>query len=167
MQGWLRDDSVNVLKWPSQSPDLNPIKHLWRDLKTAVHQQSPSNPTELERICREACQKIPKSRFAKLATSCPRRLQAVIASKGDSTKNWVKGLNTYINVIFQFFLFNTFAKISKILFLLSHYGVWSVELWGNKMNLNYFSITKCEKSEGAWILSECTALPIYHNVLQF
>ena len=83
---WLKDNSVNVLEWPSQSPDLNPIKHLWRDLKMAVHRWSPSNLTELERICRDEWQKIPKSRCAKLVASYPRRLEAVIAAKGASTK---------------------------------------------------------------------------------
>ncbi|KAI4874838.1 hypothetical protein NFI96_025970 [Prochilodus magdalenae] len=60
---WLRNNSVTILDWPSQSPDLNPIQHLWRDLKMAVHQRSPSNLTELQRICKEEWQKIPKSRL--------------------------------------------------------------------------------------------------------
>ena len=35
--------------WMSLSgPDLNPIEHLWRDLKIAVHRCSPSNLIELE-----------------------------------------------------------------------------------------------------------------------
>ena len=53
MQEWLWDKSLNVLEWPSQSPDLNLIKHLWRDLKIAVERHSPSNLTELERIYRD------------------------------------------------------------------------------------------------------------------
>ena len=42
---WLRHKSLNVLESPSQSPDLNPIENLWRDLKIAVQRRSPSNLT--------------------------------------------------------------------------------------------------------------------------
>ncbi len=56
---WLHNNSVTVLEWPSQSPDLNPIEYLWRDLKMAVHQRLPSNLTDLERICKEECRGSP------------------------------------------------------------------------------------------------------------
>ena len=45
------------------------IEHLWRDLKIPVQRRSPSNLTELERICREEWEKLPKYRSAKLVTS--------------------------------------------------------------------------------------------------
>ena len=60
-QEWLQDKSLNVLEWPSQSPDLNLIEHLWRDLNIAVQRCSPANQTELERICREEWEELPKS----------------------------------------------------------------------------------------------------------
>uniref|UniRef100_A0AAZ3P0S6 Tc1-like transposase DDE domain-containing protein n=1 Tax=Oncorhynchus tshawytscha TaxID=74940 RepID=A0AAZ3P0S6_ONCTS len=81
MQEWLRDKSLNVIEWPSQRPDLNPIEHLCRDLKISVQRYSPSNLTELERICREEWEKLPKYRCDKLVLSDPRRLDSVIASK--------------------------------------------------------------------------------------
>ncbi len=83
---WLHNNSVTVLEWPSLSPDLNPIKHIWRDLKMAVHQRLPSNLTALERICKEEWQRIPKSRCEKLVASFPKRLMAVLNQKGASTK---------------------------------------------------------------------------------
>jgi hypothetical protein len=65
---------------------MDPIKHLWRDLKIAVQQGTPSKMTKLERICRDEWEKFPKYRCAKLVESYPRRLESVIAAKGSSTK---------------------------------------------------------------------------------
>ena len=44
---------IQVLERPSQSPDLNPVQNLWKELKTAVHKRSPSNLTELQLFYRK------------------------------------------------------------------------------------------------------------------
>ena len=44
---------MTVLKWSAMSPDLNPIEHLWEDLKTAVGRRHPSNLGELEQFAQE------------------------------------------------------------------------------------------------------------------
>ena len=108
---WLPDNSANVLELPSQSPDLNPSEHLWRDLKKAVHRRFPSNLMELERCCKEEWAKLAKYRCAKLVASYSKRLEAAIAAKGASTKYHANSLNTYVHVISSFFIFNKFANI--------------------------------------------------------
>ena len=78
---WFKGKYLNVLEWPSQSPDLHPIENLWYDLKIAVHQRNPSNLKELEQFCLEEWAKNPVSRCAKLIETYPKRL-----SKDGSTK---------------------------------------------------------------------------------
>ena len=34
---WFKDHSVDVLDWPPYSPDLNPIEHLWAELKQWIN----------------------------------------------------------------------------------------------------------------------------------
>ena len=41
------ETNLNILEWLSQSPDLNSIEHLWRELKIAVQRRSPFKLTEL------------------------------------------------------------------------------------------------------------------------
>ena len=79
---WFKRKHLNVLEWPSQSPDLNPIENLWYDLKISVHQRNPSNLKELEQFFLEEWAKIPVGRCAKLIETYPKRLAAVIAAKG-------------------------------------------------------------------------------------
>jgi hypothetical protein len=83
---WFKRKHLNVLEWPSQSPDLIPIENLWYDIKIAVHQWNLSNLKELEQFCLEEWAKIPVARCAKLIETYPKRLATIIAAKGDSTK---------------------------------------------------------------------------------
>ena len=50
---WLSENNVNVLQWPSQSPDLYPIGNLWRFLKIQIRPRAPANFNKLKIICPE------------------------------------------------------------------------------------------------------------------
>ncbi|KAK3535599.1 hypothetical protein QTP70_017136 [Hemibagrus guttatus] len=71
---WLRKKHFKVLEWPSQSPDLNPIENLWRELKIRVAQRQPQNITALEEICMEEWAKLPATVCKNLVATYRKRL---------------------------------------------------------------------------------------------
>ena len=59
------DHNVKVLKWPAQSPDLNPIEHLWHYIKRMLNEydEPAKGVQELwDKIAKEECQKLIESR---------------------------------------------------------------------------------------------------------
>ena len=34
---WFAHNNIDIIEWPPQSPDLNPIKNMWTDVEKAVH----------------------------------------------------------------------------------------------------------------------------------
>lgn len=84
---WLATNGIQVLEWPGNSPDLNPIENLWMTLKRSVRRRRPNNMTELIHCIKQAwCLDISRELCENLSDSMPRRLKAVITNKGHTTK---------------------------------------------------------------------------------
>ena len=80
----LEFNGVKVLDWASLNPDLNVIEHLWKELKIAVKKREPRNLSELWQFCQEEW---PKLKWCPaLVDGYQRRIEAVIAAKGQMTK---------------------------------------------------------------------------------
>lgn len=85
---WKEENLISSLPWPAQSPDLNPIEHLWDHLGRKVHEHKPhpKNRRELITVLEEEWVKIEESVLEKLVNSMPKRVNSVISAKGYPTK---------------------------------------------------------------------------------
>ena len=82
----LKRQRVKVMDWPSMSPDLNPIEHLWRILKRKVEVCKVSNICRLRDVVMEEWKSIPVATCEALVNSMPRRVNAVLDNDGGHTK---------------------------------------------------------------------------------
>jgi len=83
---WILYNTPKQLETPPQSPDVNLIEHVWSYLETRIRSRPIHNKEDLKKALREEWEKIPASYLASLVDYMPRRLQAVIESKGYPTK---------------------------------------------------------------------------------
>jgi hypothetical protein len=85
---WFQDNGVEVLIWPAQSPDLNPIEHLWSHVKMRLgeYPEPAGGMLELWERVQTIWGEIPQSVCQNLIESMPRRVEAVIKAKGGYTK---------------------------------------------------------------------------------
>lgn len=84
---WLQNVGMEVLDWPPQSPDLNPIEHLWDYFKRKLS-DFPTTPTSIRELWERAEQvwnEIPPEKCLDLIDSMPRRVAAVLKAKGGHT----------------------------------------------------------------------------------
>jgi hypothetical protein len=84
----LTEDDGTLLYWPAQSPDLNPIEHMWNYLKIQLGKY-PTRPTCCEELWKRIAAewyKIPVQFCRRLIRSMPDRLAAVYRAHGKQTK---------------------------------------------------------------------------------
>jgi transposase len=84
---WLLESGLRVLDWPAQSPDLNPIEHLWAELKKRVRnrERPPTTLEELWNAIEEEWEGIPPDFCLKLIDTMPARISDVLKTKGGNT----------------------------------------------------------------------------------
>ena len=85
---FLDQHNINVLPWPSLSPDLSPIEHVWDQLGRQVRRRRnpPQTLRELTQALQEEWQNIPMPRINRMIASMRCRCQAVVNGNGSFTR---------------------------------------------------------------------------------
>ena len=85
---WLDGKGYRVMKWPAYSPDLNPIEHMWAQLKRGLNKRptAPSGLVESWDRIEEEYRQISDSYISRLYKSMPARMKAVVKARGYWTK---------------------------------------------------------------------------------
>ena len=78
---------IRSIEWPSKSPDLNPIEHIWDVMGRTIQELDPSpNLEQLKLSLIDAWNNIPQDTIRHLVHNMNNRIAAVITAKGGNTK---------------------------------------------------------------------------------
>ena len=84
---WLNTNQIEVLDWPSYSPNLNPIENLWAIMKEKISKIEITSLSHLEEVIKSVwCRDISAQLCKNLVFSMPNRIKKVLKNKGHATK---------------------------------------------------------------------------------
>jgi transposase len=83
---FFKENEIDLLEWPAQSPDLNPIENIWSFMKKKLLSQVFKNKSELINKLNEIWNNLPRELVKTLIDSIPRRCEAVIRANGGNTR---------------------------------------------------------------------------------
>lgn len=84
---WFQDHKINLLDWPGNSPDLNPIENLWELLKRKLAAKCPKNLQDVVFWLKYIwCHEVTPELCQRLANSMTDRITDVLHKKGHQTK---------------------------------------------------------------------------------
>jgi len=85
---FLAANNVPTMNWPSLSPDMSPIEHVWDMLGRRVKARfpQPNNVQELTHALVQEWRQIPQQQIANLVLSMRRRCLACVAADGSYTR---------------------------------------------------------------------------------
>jgi transposase len=83
---YFSENLINVMKWPSYSPDLNVIEHIWAYVKKKYNQDPAKNRSEIFEKIQKIWSEIPSTFTKKLVDSIYKRLSEVIRKRGGVTR---------------------------------------------------------------------------------
>jgi len=92
LENMMQSHGFILMEWPPNSPDMNPIEHLWAHLKLELHRRYPDtkhlhgSPDAIKRVLRERLMDIwwdiGAEVLNQLINSMPHRVQALLKAKG-------------------------------------------------------------------------------------
>lgn len=83
---FLDEVGIRTMDWPALSPDMNPIEHVWDQLKRKVRARNPAptNVEELKEALLEEWEAFPQDDIKKLIRSMRNRLETLIRVRGET-----------------------------------------------------------------------------------